>query len=104
MSDQINWDEPDEDMAPHDLKWHRQYSKTFAIFSSNLELLKAHPAFEGAEDLGDYVDTISHLLSFRPHTRTDIEKDVYTELFGEDVVAQAEAQIQSMMEGEYLRA
>lgn len=81
MSSEIDYDTPVPEMAPSDLHWHRQYAKTFALMGKYLDELRAHPSMEGAEDLGDYTETISDLLSFRPHTRPDIEKDVMKEVF-----------------------
>lgn len=77
----VDYDTPCEGLAPPDLKWHLEFAMAFAMFGKSLEVLMAHPAFKEAEDLGDYVDTISHLLSFRPHTSKAIEQNAYKVVF-----------------------
>lgn len=78
---------PDTDwgsLAPPDPTWHRQYAKTFALIYKHLEALRSHPGMQDAEDLGDYIDTIVSLLSFRPHTVREVEEDAYKDVFGAD--------------------
>jgi hypothetical protein len=59
------------DMAPPDPEWHLMYAKRMQQISKILDSfydqagLQIHP---GAEDLGDWVETLSSLMSFRPHT------------------------------------
>lgn len=64
-----------EGMAPPDLSWHYDYAALMNEFSRRIEQLEEFdPRNEGAEDLSDYLDCLHTLLSFRPHTRVDIEK------------------------------
>lgn len=77
IAEQENW-------APRDPNWHMTYATLFTEFSKRLDELQEHPAFAGAEDLGDYVDTISRLLSFRPRTHMPIERDAYEVLHGKE--------------------
>jgi hypothetical protein len=42
--------------------------------------LQNDPDMEHAEDLGDWVETLATLLSFRPLTRNDIELEVRKEM------------------------
>jgi hypothetical protein len=45
-----------------------------------LDELQNSPDMEHAEDLGDWVETIATLMSFRPNTRDDIEVEVRREM------------------------
>jgi len=45
-----------------------------------LDDLQNDPNMEHAEDLGDWVETIATLMSFRPTTRDDIEIEVRREM------------------------
>lgn len=73
----------DPHMAPSDLSWHEDYERAFARFDQDLHKLQEHPAFSDAEDLGDYVETMDTLLSFRPRTRDDIVRKVNREFYPE---------------------
>lgn len=72
----------DSEMAPNDLGWHYRYSKWLYETMEELSKLQKDPAFEAAEDLGDYVDTIHTLLTFAPRTRDDIDKAAREEIHG----------------------
>jgi len=80
----MDYTQPDPDLAPSDPSWHKAYAEAFLRFSRELDDLQFHEAFKDAEDLGDYVETIGHLLSFRPHTRQDIERDAYEAVYGKE--------------------
>jgi hypothetical protein len=66
----------DPKMAPPNLAWHRLYVRNSLEVSRLLDELQNHPDMEHAEDLGDWVETMSTLMSFRPTTRDDIEYEV----------------------------
>lgn len=72
------------ELAPRDPKWHLEYAITFLEFSKRLEGLQNQVAMQDAEDLGDYVETIGTLLTFRPHTMTEIERDAYEVVYGKE--------------------
>lgn len=72
----------DPEMAPSDLSWHAEYERWLQGTQKQLDSLQKHPSFSDAEDLGDYVETISTLLSFAPRTRDDIRIAVKEELDG----------------------
>ena len=75
--------EHDPTMAPSDLLWHEQYERVFMKFQRDLEELQTHPSFKDAEDLGDYVESITTLHTFRPRTRDDIVRKVRKEIHPE---------------------
>jgi hypothetical protein len=68
-------------LSPSDPDWHLQYELVFMRFQYELDQLKELEAFEDAEDLGDYVECLTTLLSFRPRSRWDLvaEAGVYHE-------------------------
>jgi len=70
----------DESMAPPDLGWHRKYVRNSMEIIALIDDLQNDPRMEGAEDLGDWVETIGTLMSFRPHTRDEIEIEVRREM------------------------
>lgn len=61
---------PDDlkDMAPPDAEWHQMFTDLHFEMSRRFRELMEHPSYSGSEDLGDWVDTITTLLSFAPHT------------------------------------
>jgi len=73
--------EHDPHMAPPDLGWHRRYVEVSHKASDMFQELWDDPRREGAEDLGDWVETIMTLLTFRPRTRDDIEREVQEGLY-----------------------
>jgi hypothetical protein len=75
--------EHDPTMAPSDLSWHEQYERVFMRFQNELDALQAHPAFKDAEDLGDYVESITTLHTFRPRSRDDIVRKIQGEIYPE---------------------
>lgn len=80
----MDYDTPQEELAPSDPKWHRKYAALFLRFSRELDALHADEAMSDAEDLGDYVETIATLLTFRPHTMLEIERDAYEDVYGKE--------------------
>lgn len=64
-------DIPIEEMAPPNEEWHQMYAVLHEQLAVGLRELMEHPGFELAEDLGDWVDMMSTLTSFHPHTRRD---------------------------------
>lgn len=66
----------EEGWAPHDPEWHKMYIHAIARFQRDLDRLKEHPAFHDAEDLGDWVDCMVTLMSFYPHTSSDLEREI----------------------------
>lgn len=79
---QINYNELIPAMAPSDPKWHLRYAQAFLEFTQTLDELR--DTMGNAEDLGDYVGAIADLLTFRPHTLQDIERDAYEAVYGKD--------------------
>lgn len=67
-------------MAPPNREWHRMYVRHSMEIIRLCDELQNHPAMEGAEDLGDWIETIGTLMSFRPSTRDDIEYEVRREM------------------------
>lgn len=63
-------------MAPPDRSWHKLYVRNSLEVQRLLDELQNHPGMEKAEDLGDWVETMATLMSFRPTTRDDIEYEV----------------------------
>jgi hypothetical protein len=84
----MDYEQKQPDWAPSDPKWHREYANLFLRFSCELDALneEAMGFSEGdaAEDLGDYVETISTLLTFRPHTNIEVERDAYEDVYGKE--------------------
>lgn len=74
----------DETMAPAHLPWHRLYVRNSMEISRLLAELQDHPAMADAEDLGDWVETVATLMSFRPQTRDDIELEVRKEMSADE--------------------
>jgi hypothetical protein len=72
----------DPEMAPSDLGWHYRYSVWLYSTMDELAKLQEDPAFEDAEDLGDYVETIHTLLTFAPRTRDDIDRAARESVYG----------------------
>jgi len=72
--------EEDPTMAPPQRAWHRKYVRNHLEISRLLDDLQNDPAMEHAEDLGDWVETLSTLVSFHPTTRSDIELEVRQEM------------------------
>ena len=72
--------EKDESMAPPHLAWHHKYVRNSMEIIRLLDDLQNDPNMEHAEDLGDWVETIATLMSFRPTTRDDIEIEVRREM------------------------
>lgn len=70
----------DPDMAPPNLAWHRKYVRNHMEMIALVDDLQNDPDMEHAEDLGDWVETLATLLSFRPLTRNDIELEVRKEM------------------------
>jgi len=70
----------DDSMAPPQLEWHRKYVRNHLEISRLLDELQNDPAMEKAEDLGDWVETLSTLVTFHPTTRDDIEIEVRKEM------------------------
>jgi hypothetical protein len=70
----------DPDMAPPNLAWHRKYVRNHMEMIRLVDDLQNDPDMEHAEDLGDWVETLATLLSFRPLTRNDIELEVRKEM------------------------
>jgi hypothetical protein len=56
------------------------YVRNSLEISRLLDELQNDPGMEKAEDLGDWVETMSTLMSFRPTTRDDIEVEVRREM------------------------
>jgi hypothetical protein len=71
----------DSSMAPTTLSWHEEYERVFHRFEAELAKLTNDPSFQGAEDLGDYIECISDLITFRPRTRDDIVSKVRSEFY-----------------------
>lgn len=69
-------------MAPSDLNWHRLYAETMNRIWRELFELQNHPSTEDAEDLGDYVDALATLVTFRPTTRVDLEREARDKVYG----------------------
>lgn len=67
-------------MAPPNLAWHRKYVRNHMEMIALVDDLQNDPDMEHAEDLGDWVETLATLLSFRPLTRNDIELEVRKEM------------------------
>jgi hypothetical protein len=70
-------DESIDNLAPPNQEWHMLYATIFWGLTKDLAKLQDHPSFAQAEDLGDWVETISTLTSFRPRTRNDYESEAY---------------------------
>lgn len=68
------------EMAPPDLTWHRLYVRNSMRVIELLDEIQNHPGMQHAEDLGDWVETVATLMSFRPNTRDDIELEVRAEM------------------------
>lgn len=66
----------DAEMAPPNLDWHRKYVRNSMEISKLLDELQNDPNMEQAEDLGDWIEMLGTLMSFRPQTRDDIEYEV----------------------------
>lgn len=62
----------DAKLAPPDREWHIAYERWLNRTIEGLIELQQHPSFAQSEDLGDYVDCISTLLTFAPRTRDDL--------------------------------
>jgi len=78
--------EDNSKLAPPDPTWHLRYELVFMRFEYELAQLKVLESFEHAEDLGDYIECIETLMSFRPRSRWDIQAEarVMTEKWVED--------------------
>lgn len=63
------------DISPADPEWHRRYVRTRWMIQQSLLELEQDPAFQDAEDLGDYVEAMSTLWSFAPRTVEAIEQE-----------------------------
>lgn len=70
----------DAELAPSNVEWHRMYVRNSLQISRLLDELQNHPDMEHAEDLGDWVEAIGTLNTFRPRTRDDIELEVRKEM------------------------
>jgi len=71
----------DTKLAPPNVSWHEAYERWLYGTMKGLEELKTLEGYEKAEDLGDYVDTIDSLLSFAPHSRSDIQSRIRDEVY-----------------------
>lgn len=84
----MDYDQKQDGLAPSDPLWHRTYAVLFLKFSRDLDRLNEEANEfsdeDAAEDLGDYVETISCLLTFRPHTVLEIERDAYEIVYGKE--------------------
>lgn len=84
----MNYEQKQPHMAPSDPKWHRAYARLFLSLSRALDSLNEEAMTfseeDAAEDLGDYVETIATLISFRPHTDIEIERDAYEDVYGKE--------------------
>ena len=86
MNDQPHIEgEVDESLAPRWVEWHRLYATNNWKITQLLAELREHPAFEDAEDLGDWVETMETLQSFRPRTKVNIERETHVEVYGYNV-------------------
>lgn len=63
-------------------EWCFLYALNMRRIGGLLDELQNHPTFKGTEDLGDYVETLGSLMSFRPHTRDNIEDRAHHEYYG----------------------
>jgi hypothetical protein len=69
-------------LAPSDPTWHELYCETMHHMFEDLSRLQNHPAYKDSEDLGDWIEALHTLLSFRPQTDATIEATVRERLFG----------------------
>jgi hypothetical protein len=65
----------DETMAPTNLAWHYEYVKLMQRIDAEVRAFKDMDVVGEVGDLDDWVDMLSTLLSFRPATRDDIERE-----------------------------
>lgn len=72
------------DAAPANAHWHRTYAKGMALVTQMLEKIQKADGYEDAEYLGDYVQTVHNLLTFRPMTLPEIEADARGEVYNID--------------------
>lgn len=69
-------DEDPKNWAPSDPEWHEMYARTMQGIFYQLWELQQHPDTKYAEDLGDWIETLTTLMSFRPRTHPAIEEKV----------------------------
>lgn len=69
----------DSDMAGG-VDWNYQYALTMRGIMQLLDHLRQVEGFENSEDLGDYVENLSSMLTFRPWTRRDLEDKARNEV------------------------
>jgi hypothetical protein len=71
----------DTKLAPPNVSWHEAYERMLYRTFKALEELQKLEGYDKAEDLGDYVDALSSLLSFAPHSRSDIQSRIRDEVY-----------------------
>lgn len=71
--------EVEPQLAPPHTRWHYRYAMNMRLIGGLFLELTQDPAFDQAEDLGDYVEAMGTLHSFRPRTREDFEQHAQTE-------------------------
>lgn len=71
----------DSTLAPPNIAWHEAYERWLYGMMKGAEDLTKLEGFDKAQDLGDYVETISTLLSFSPHSRHDIQSRIRDEVY-----------------------
>lgn len=70
-----------EDIAPPNREWHELYVRNCHKASALLMEVTLAAGMAQAEDLGDWVESMSTLMAFRPRTRYDIETKIRQELY-----------------------